>query len=94
MGQKILDKPNLNISYDDSADVLYISFGNPRPGIATEVNDGDLVRIDPDTNEIIGITIIDFKERYMPKQSTSIEDSAKKIIPKLLKDFRDYSSQH
>ena len=55
------------IDYDDSADVLYISFGNPRPGIAVEVNDGDLVRVDPYTDEIVGITLLDFKERNANK---------------------------
>lgn len=54
----------LQVSYDDRADVLYISFGDPRPGIATEVNDGDLVRVDPFTDEIVGITLLDFNMRY------------------------------
>ncbi len=53
------------VRYDKAADVLYISFGKPRPGLTSEVNEGDLVRIDPDTNEIVGITILDFKERYI-----------------------------
>jgi uncharacterized protein YuzE len=88
MGQKKLDKLNLNVRYDTSADVLYISFGTPRPGIATEFGDGELVRLDPDTNEIVGVTILDFKERYMPKPSISIEESAQKIISKVLKEFR------
>ena len=51
------------ITYDKLADVLYISFGDPRPGIAVEVNDGDLVRVDPYTDEIVGITLLDFKSQ-------------------------------
>ena len=54
------------IRYDDQADVLYISFGDPCPGIAVELNNGDLVRVDPYTDEIVGITLLDFKERYIP----------------------------
>ncbi len=50
----------LQISYDDLADVLYISFGDPRPGIAVEVNDRNLVRVDPYTDEVVGITLLDF----------------------------------
>ena len=88
MGQKYINNINLKINYDEISDVLYISFGDPRPGIATEINEGDLVRIDPDTNEVVGITIIDFKERYISKPSTSIEESAHSIISKVLKDFQ------
>jgi uncharacterized protein YuzE len=56
----------LKILYDEKSDVLYISFDSPRPGISNEVDEGNLVRTDPKTDEIIGITIIDFKERYIP----------------------------
>ena len=52
------------ISYDKISDVLYISFGNPQPGLSDETDDGNLVRIDPYTGEIVGITILDFKEHY------------------------------
>ena len=53
------------VCYDKTNDVLYISYGEPCQGIATEVSEGDLVRTDPKTDEIVGITIIDFKERYL-----------------------------
>ncbi len=66
--RETLDHINPQIRYDDSADVLYISFGYPRPGIATEVNDGTLIRVDPFTDEIVGMTFLDFKERYMPNK--------------------------
>ena len=87
MVSKSLKKLNLQVRYDDLADVLYISFGDPRPGIAVEVNGGDLVRVDPYTNEVVGITLLDFKERYMPATSMSIEESAQNIIPKILNEF-------
>jgi uncharacterized protein YuzE len=88
MGTKRLNNLNIQISYDDLADVLYISFGDPRPGIASEVNIGDFVRVDPYTNEVLGITILDFKERYMQKTSMSIKESAQNIVSKVLKEFR------
>lgn len=78
---------NLKIRYDDSADVLYISFGDPRPAIAIEVNVGDLVRIDPSTREVVGITILDFKERYILPSPLVLEDSVKIIIPKILEQY-------
>ncbi len=88
MGTKKLNNLDLQINYDSSTDVLYISFGIPRPGIATEVNNGDFVRVDPYTDEILGITLLDFKERYMQKESMSIEESAQNVISKILKEFR------
>lgn len=88
MVSKSLKDLNLQIRYDDLADVLYISFGDPRTGIAVEANDGDLVRVDPYTDEIVGITLLDFKERYMPPASMSIEESVQNIVPKILNEFR------
>ena len=72
------------IRYDSKSDVLYISCGKPRPAIAFEVKAGDLVRIDPYTDEVVGITILNFRERYMPSASSNIEKCAKSVYPKIL----------
>ena len=48
---------SLEVSYDETVDVLYLSFGTPRPGIAVEVHDGVFVRVDPFTDEVVGVTI-------------------------------------
>jgi uncharacterized protein YuzE len=72
------------IRYDSKSDVLYISCGKRRPGIALEVRAGDLVRIDPYTDEVVGITIMNFRERYMSSASNNIEKSAKSVYPKIL----------
>ena len=87
MGEKIVNKLDLQVCYDENADVLYISFGDSRPSISTEVNDGDLVRLDSHTKEITGITIIDFKNRYMPNPTVTIEEAAKNIIPQILQNY-------
>lgn len=62
-----LTKEGLNIDYDEDADVLYISLGQPKPAISIEVNDGDLMRVDPFTDELVGITVLDFKERHLER---------------------------
>lgn len=86
MATKQTKKPEIKkISYDSKSDVLYISCGKPRPGIAVEVKTGDLVRIDPYTDEIVGITIIDFREKYMPFASDNIEKCANSVYPEILK---------
>jgi len=52
----------INLDYDEEADVLYMSFGEPREAEdSVEVEDGVIYRIAD--NEVVGITIIDFKAR-------------------------------
>ena len=84
---KKIDK--LLIDYDNDADVLYIVFGKPRKAISIEVNEGDHVRIDPFSDEIAGITIIDFKKKYLKKGD--VHKSAKAIIPMILQSFEEKS---
>ena len=56
----------IDFDYDEEADVLYISFGKPREAKDNvEVEDGVVYRIAD--NEVIGITIIDFKARTLKK---------------------------
>jgi len=54
----------MKISYDESVDVLYIGIKD-QPGIANEVNDGDFIRYNANSGEIVGITILNFKERFI-----------------------------
>ncbi len=59
-----LDKVNLD--YDEEADVLYISFGEPREAKdSVEVEDGIIFRIAD--NEVVGVTVTDFKARTLKK---------------------------
>jgi uncharacterized protein YuzE len=52
----------IDLDYDEEADVLYISFGKPRQAQdSVEVEDGIIYRIAD--NEIVGITITNFKAR-------------------------------
>jgi len=56
----------IDLDYDEEADVLYISLGKPREAKdSVEVEDGVTYRIAD--NEVIGITIIDFKARTLKK---------------------------
>ena len=52
----------VDFDYDEEADVLYISFGKPREAKdSVEVEDGVVYRLAD--NEVVGITITDFKAR-------------------------------
>ncbi len=63
---KILEgKQPLNWEYDEEADVLYISVGKPRPAIGTDIGDGVVVRYDNKKKEIVGLTILGFRERTL-----------------------------
>lgn len=53
----------LKINYDSFTDVLYLSFGDPRPSFTEEYEEGVFIRHSMDTNELTGITILDFSVR-------------------------------
>jgi uncharacterized protein YuzE len=53
---------NLQIRYDDSTDVLYVSIGDPRPAVTREDEDEEtlLIRKDPQTGETVGVTVLEY----------------------------------
>jgi uncharacterized protein YuzE len=56
-GQKV------DIKYDKANDVLYISFGPPRPSYCAAEKDDVFIMKDIQTGDYSGITILDFSER-------------------------------
>lgn len=50
--------------YDRDADVLYLSIGEPRRAISREVGDDVLLRVDPDTDAVVGLTIMNLSARF------------------------------
>jgi uncharacterized protein YuzE len=52
---------DLDIDYDEGADVLYISFGKPQPADDSEEVNDVIYRFRE--NELIGITVPSFKSR-------------------------------
>jgi len=58
-------KKSLCIGYDREADVLYLSLGEPRKGMKyQEVGNGIILRIDPATEKVIGLTVMDFVRNF------------------------------
>ena len=51
-------------AYDREADVLYISFGPPRPSVALAVEDWLVIRITPSAPQICGLTIVGFNRLF------------------------------
>ncbi|HLG29570.1 MAG TPA: DUF2283 domain-containing protein [Candidatus Brocadiales bacterium] len=63
---KILDKKeNLNWEYDEEADVLYISIGEPCKALGVDIGEGAIVRYVEETGEVVGLTLIGVKERLL-----------------------------
>ena len=56
-------RESLKGSYDEEADVLYISIDSPKPALGVDLGDGVIVRYDEARNEIVGVTIIGLRER-------------------------------
>ena len=63
---KILEKPNsITWDYDEEADVLYLSVGEPRPAVGTDIGEGIIVRYDETQREVVGLTLIGLRARLM-----------------------------
>jgi uncharacterized protein YuzE len=50
------------LDYDPEGDVLYISFGEPQPADDSEVTGDDII-VRTRAGEIVGLTILDARER-------------------------------
>jgi len=61
---KARKRPEVSSSYDAAADVLYVTFGDPRPGVGREPEDDIIVRVDPDDESILGLTILNWQSRF------------------------------
>jgi len=63
---KIMEKKeNLNWDYDEEADVLYISIGEPSKALGIDIGEGVIIRYAEDKEEVVGLTIIGVKEKLL-----------------------------
>lgn len=60
---------SLSWEFDEEADVLYISVGEPRPALGTDIGEGVIVRYDEKQKEVVGITILGFRARTLQSLS-------------------------
>lgn len=49
--------------YDAEADVLYLSFGEPRAAVGQDIGEGVIVRYDEATGQVVGLTLIGLRAR-------------------------------
>jgi uncharacterized protein YuzE len=53
--------------YDEEADVLYLSFGAPRPAVGIDIGEGAIVRYDEVRREVVGLTVIGLRGRLLQR---------------------------
>ncbi len=73
----------LKFLYDEGADVLYVSLGHPEYTDYAEVNDDPILRLDPETKEVVGFTIIDFLAHFSqpkPRLHIPLEASFQPLV--------------
>ena len=63
---KILKKPAaIDWDYDEEADVLYLSVGEPQPAVGIDVGDGVILRYDETRGVVVGLTLIGLRSRLL-----------------------------
>ncbi len=63
---RILEKPAaITWDYDEEADVLYLSVGDPQPAVGVDIGEGVIVRFDGARKEVVGITLIGLRARLL-----------------------------
>jgi uncharacterized protein YuzE len=68
---KILEKPSeINWDYDEDADVLYLSIGQPRPAVGIDIGEGVVVRYDEQKKDVVGLTLIGLRARLLASLKT------------------------
>ncbi len=62
----ILEKPGeMDWKYDEDADVLYISIGEPEPAVGIDIGEGVVVRYDEIHKQVVGLTFIGLRDRVL-----------------------------
>jgi len=55
---------DVRYSYDRTSDVLYVSFGAPRPAVALQLEDWFGLRISPEPPFFVGMTVVGFRRIF------------------------------
>lgn len=59
-------------SFDKEGDVLDISIGEPKKAISREINDDFFVRIDPNTQKVVGFSLLNFEKWFKGQNDQKI----------------------
>lgn len=71
-----MGKKSFNLKYDPKTDILHVAFGKAQKAISVEQKPEVFVRLDPKTQEIVGLTVLGFKQNFLSqKQDITINPS-------------------
>ena len=63
---KILEKPTVvSWDYDEEADVLYLSLGEPQSAVGVDIGEGVIVRYNEPRQEVVGLTLLGLRARLL-----------------------------
>jgi len=65
--------PQIKVSYDDIADVLYLTSARIVHTKNREDEAGLVLRYDLETHKPVGVTIVDYKEYWIPRKQHLVE---------------------
>jgi uncharacterized protein YuzE len=66
------DTKNVSWDYDDEGDTLYMSIGKPREAMSLDVGDGTIVRYDEESKEVVGVTFVGLRERFVSQLKKAV----------------------
>ena len=55
---------SLRMAYDKDGDILDLSLGEPKEAVSREIEDDLFIRIDPETDEVVGILVLNFEKWF------------------------------
>ena len=61
-----IERQGTHLVYDATLDTLFIEFGGPKEAVSEHVVDNIMLRIEPETLQIVGCEILDFFSDFVP----------------------------
>lgn len=58
------------LDYDSENDVLYLYFEKVQEAISREVGDGIFLRLDPTTDQVVGVTVLNIRKKIILTDKT------------------------
>jgi uncharacterized protein YuzE len=62
----------IRMVYDETGDILDISIGEPEEAISKEIEDDFFLRVKPDTGEVVGFSILNFRKWFKDAKDIKI----------------------
>src|SRR6266436_7578813 len=78
--QTSMQAVGLRVDYQPDVDLLFAWLGHPKPAENIEVESGVYVRIDPQTQQVVGIEVLDCAERYQMDPASVDATFAQQLI--------------